>query len=983
MPTTSTNSHTKTEKPLILLIDGHSLAFRAYYAFAYSRQGALRTSTGIPTSICFGFLNSLLQVIELEKPQYITIAFDRSEPTFRHQADSNYKANRQETPEDFVPDIKNLKQLLSALNFTIATVPGYEADDVIGTLATYAADNGYEVKILTGDRDLFQLVDDERSIEILYPDSKNFKNSDRSYHYFDREAVIEKLQVTPEQIVDYKALCGDKSDNIPGVKGIGDKTAVKLLNEYQTLDNIYQNIDNIKGAVKKKLEADKESAFHSQFLARIDLATPVEIDFADCEITKIDRTEADSILQKLELKKIGDRLDKVLFKDNKPPKVLPQKTVVKDNEQLSLFENKNTSKAIAEREIIPQEVAVTPEIFTSNIQPRIIDTAAKLQDLIAILQQQTNINNPVAWDTETTSLEPHNAELVGIGCCWGEQVDEVAYIPLKHLEGTQLEKDLVLTELKDILENDKYPKALQNAKFDRLVLQYQGIELTGVVFDTMLASYILNPDNSHNLTNLSERYGIEMIALSYKDLGLSKGQTIANLDIETVAKYCGLDCYATYCLVPRIQADLDRHPKLDKLLKEVEQPLEKVLSQMESTGIALNVEYLKNFSQQLDTDLQQIEQTVYKEAGEKFNLGSPKQLSVILFDKLGLDVKKSRKTKTGYSTNQAVLEKLQEDHVIIKYILEYRTLSKLKSTYVDALPALIRPDTQRVHTDFNQAVTATGRLSSSNPNLQNIPIRTEFSRQIRQAFIPKQDWLLVAADYSQIELRILAHLSQEPVLVDAYRNSLDVHRVTAQLLFEKEDITSDERRLGKIINFGVIYGMGAGRFSRESGLTTNIGREFINKYRQRYAKVFDYLESVKKLAVTQGFVSTILGRRRYFNFASKNIQKLRGKNPDSINLNDIDYNYLDAQLLRAAANSTIQGSSADIIKIAMIKLHEILQQYRANLLLQVHDELVLEVPPDEWTELETIIKKTMENAVNLSVPLVVEIHSGNNWMEAK
>lgn len=985
MTITSINSRiTKLQKPLILFIDGHSLAFRAYYAFAYSRRGALRTSTGIPTSICFGFLNSLLQVIELEKPQYITIAFDRSEPTFRHQADSNYKANRQETPEDFVPDIKNLKQLLSALNLTIATVPGYEADDVIGTLAQKAADNGYQVKILTGDRDLFQLVDDERSIEILYPDSKNFKNSDRSYHYFNREAVIEKLQVTPEQIVDYKALCGDKSDNIPGVKGVGEKTAVKLLAEYQTLDNIYQNIDKIKGAVKKKLEVDKESAFHSQFLARIDLATPIEIDLADCKITKIERNEADSILKELELKKIGDRLDKVLLKYSDRSKSLPEKTIVEDNEQqLSLFRQQESVKVVSEKEIVPQEVTVTPEIFTSNIQPRIIDTAEKLQNLVTILQQQTNTNNPVAWDTETTSLEPHNAELVGIGCCWGEQPDEVAYIPTKHLKGTQLEKDLVLTALKNILESDKYPKALQNAKFDRLVLQYQGIKLGGVVFDTMLASYVLNPDNSHNLTNLSERYGIEMIALSFKDLGLSKGQTIANLDIETVAKYCGLDCYATYCLVSRIQTDLDRYPELNKLLKEVEQPLEKVLSQMESTGIALNVEYLKKFSQQLDTDLQQIEQTVYKEAGEEFNLGSPKQLSVILFEKLGLDVKKSRKTKTGYSTNQAVLEKLKEDHLIIEYILEYRTLSKLKSTYVDALPALIRSDTQRVHTDFNQAVTATGRLSSSNPNLQNIPIRTEFSRQIRQAFIPEKNWLLAAADYSQIELRILAHLSQEPVLVDAYRNSLDVHRVTAQLLFEKEDITSDERRLGKIINFGVIYGMGAGRFSRESGLTTNIGREFINKYRQRYAKVFEYLETVKKLAVTQGFVTTILGRRRYFNFASKNLQKLQGKNPASINLDDVDYNYQDAQLLRAAANSTIQGSSADIIKIAMIKLHEILQQDRANLLLQVHDELVLEVPPDEWTELETIIKETMENAVNLSVPLMVEIHSGKNWMEAK
>ena len=977
------------EKPVFVLIDGHSLAFRAYYAFAYSRQGALRTSSGIPTSICFGFLNSLLQLIELENPEYLAIAFDLAEPTFRHQADSNYKANRTEIPDDFYPDMENLQQLLAALNVTIATVSGYEADDVIGTLAQQAANAEYKVKIFSGDRDLFQLVDDERHIEILYPDRKSIKGS-QSYSYFDRQAVINKLQVTPKQIVDYKALCGDKSDNIPGVKGVGEKTAVKLLNEYETLEDIYQNIDKLKGATKKKLEADKDNAFHSQFLAKIALDTPVNVELDNCKVTDLDTEKASGILKKLELKKIGDRLLKVLLKDDSKVTTSLKKENKEGDRQLSLFEkqkpqqqNKNISENSIASEVLEVKTLNHSEIITSNIQTRIIDTVEKLEKLISILQQQTQSDRPVAWDTETTSLEPHNAELVGLGCCWGKNPDEVAYIPLKHHVGTQIATSEVLTQLRDILESDKYPKALQNAKFDRLVLQHQGIKLAGVVFDTMLASYVLNPDRTHNLTDLSERYGIEMQALSYKDLGIAKGETIASLDIETVAKYCGLDCYATYCLVPRIQADLDRYSKLDKLLKEVEQPLEIVLSQMESTGIALNVEYLQKFSQQLDKDLQQIEVEVYKEAGEEFNLGSPKQLSVILFDKLELDRKKSRKTKTGYSTNQAVLEKLKDDHVIIDRILEYRTLSKLKSTYVDALPALIRPDTKRVHTDFNQAVTSTGRLSSSNPNLQNIPIRTEFSRQIRQAFIPKQDWLLVAADYSQIELRILAHLSQESVLVDAYRNSLDVHRVTARLIFEKEDITSEERRLGKIINFGVIYGMGAGRFSRESGLTTAIGKDFINKYRQRYAKVFEYLDSVKKLAVTKGFVSTILGRRRYFNFASENLQKLKGKNPDNINLNDVDYNYQDAQLLRAAANSPIQGSSADIIKIAMVKLHDILKQYRANLLLQVHDELVFEIPPDEWTELEPKIKSTMENAVSLSVPFVVDIHAGKNWMEAK
>jgi DNA polymerase I len=975
------------EKPVFILIDGHSLAFRSYYAFLYSRQGALRTSTGIPTSICFGFLNSLLQVIELEKPEYLAIAFDLPEPTFRHQADSNYKGNRQETPDDFIPDLINLQQLLIALNFTITAVSGYEADDIIGTLAQQAADAGYRVKILSGDRDLFQLVDDRGNIEILYPDNKSIKNN-QSYAYFNRESVIEKMQIAPEQIVDFKALCGDKSDNIPGVKGIGEKTAVKLLAEYKNLENIYQNLEQIKGAVQNKLVTDRDNAFLSQFLAKIALDTPVNIDLANCQIKEFDQGEVDKILNKLELKKISDRINRVLIKKQQKAEKISQKIIVEPDRQLSLFETAKsiTTTSITEVEQLKEAIQaenLQPEIVTSNLQPRIIDTTEKLAELITTLQQQTDQNHPVAWDTETSSLEPHNAQLVGIGCCWGEQSDQVAYIPLKHTEGIQLDKSQVLATLKEILESDRYPKAFQNTKFDRLVFQYQGIQLTGVILDTMLASYVLNPDYSHNLTDLSQRYGIEMIALSYKDLGISKGKTIADLDITTVAKYCGLDCYATYCLVPRIQDDLDLASELNKLLKEVEQPLEIVLSKMESTGITLDVAYLSQLAKKLDTDLAIIEQTIYQEAGEEFKLNSPKQLAELLFEKLGLDRRKSRKTKTGYSTNQAVLEKLKDDHVIIDRILEYRTLSKLKSTYVDALPTLIRPNTQRVHTDFNQAITATGRLSSSNPNLQNIPIRTEFSRQIRKAFIPQKDWLLVAADYSQIELRILAHLSQEPILVDAYRNSLDVHSVTARLLFEKEDITPEERRLGKIINFGVIYGMGAGRFSRESGFTINIGREFIDKYRQRYAKVFDYLESMKKLAVTQGFVTTILGRRRYFNFASRNLQKLQGKNPDEIDLAEINYDYQDAQLLRAAANSPIQGSSADIIKIAMVKLHQILQQYQAKLLLQVHDELVFEIPPDELPELTTKIKATMENSVNLSVPLLVDIHAGQNWMEAK
>lgn len=974
------NSVSPQSTPIVILIDGHSLAFRSYYAFATSRQGALRTSTGIPTSICFGFLNSLLQVLSLEKPEYVAIAFDLAEPTFRKVADPNYKANRSETPEDFIPDINNLQKLLTTLNLEIVTVPGYEADDILGTLAQQAAQGGYQVKILSGDRDLFQLVDDNRSIQVLYLDPKIFKGAKKSYLEFDAKAVVEKLKITPEQVIDYKALCGDKSDNIPGIRGIGDKTAVKLLNEYQTLEGIYENIESIKGAVKNKLVKGKQDALHSQFLAKIALDVPTNRTIEDCKVTGFDSEKILPLLKQLELKHIINNLDKLqesLGGNLEINSTVEVASIPEQNgQQFSLFTTDESG-------ITPNRDIIQANETETTIQPQIITTEAQLEKLINLLKNYTNPSQPVAWDTETTSLEPHNAELVGIGCCWGNEPTSIAYIPTGHKEGKQIDKKKVLQALSPILSSAEYPKAFQNAKFDRLVFHYQGITLAGVVFDTMLASYVLDPETTHNLTDLSERYNLEIIAKSYKELDIPKGKNIADLDINTVGIYCGIDACATYQLVAKLQTELDRYPELDKLLKEIEQPLEPVLADMENTGISLNSEYLHTFSQQLEKDLIGIEQRTYEYAGDKFNLGSPKQLSEILFDKLNLDRKKSRKTKTGYSTNQTVLEKLKGDHPLIDEILEYRTLAKLKSTYVDALPALVRPQTQRVHTDFNQAITSTGRLSSSNPNLQNIPIRTKFSRQIRQAFIPQTDWLLVAADYSQIELRILAHLSQEPILLEAYRNNKDVHGVTAKLLFEKDDITSEERRLGKIINFGVIYGMGAQRFSRESGFSTNIGKQFIDKYRQQYSLVFAYLEQVKKEAIAHGFVTTILGRRRYFNFVSESLRQLRGKHPEDINLDELNYNYGDAQLLRAAANATIQGSSADIIKIAMVKLHQVLQNYQAQLLLQVHDELVLEIPKNEWSELQPKIQSIMENAVELTVPLVVEAHAGNNWMEAK
>ncbi|MDJ0599086.1 MAG: DNA polymerase I [Crocosphaera sp.] len=967
----------QSNSPLLILIDGHSLAFRAYYAFAKARKGPLRTSTGIPTSICFGFLNSLIQVIKLENPQYIAIAFDSKEPTFRHEADVNYKADRKETPEDFIPDIQNLQRLLEALNITIITAPGYEADDVLGTVATKASQGDYRVKIVSGDRDLFQLVNDDKNLSVLYLERNAVKSSSgEGYTEFNIDAVIEKMGIKPTQVIDYKALCGDKSDNIPGVRGIGEKTAVKLLTEYGTLEEVYNKIEEIKGANQKKLKEGKKDAEHSQYLAKIVTDAPLEFQIDSCELTGFNFDAVKPILEELELKKFIKEINQLQAHFGGNITLEVHEKINKDEpHQLSIFDDVSTK-------LEPID-SIQEEKEESLIQPQIIIEIEQLNHLVAKLSTFTNNGIPVAWDTETTDLNPREAELVGIGCCWGNKPIDIAYIPITHKQGKQLKKEQVLNRLRPILEDCNYPKVFQNTKFDRLIFKHQGINLKGVVFDTMLASYVLHPEKSHKLSELCEQYLEGITSQNYQELGIGKKQTIADLAIDKVAEYCGMDAYATFLLVEPLKKELKPVPTLEKLLLEVEQPLEAVLAIMEDTGILIDTEYLKELSKQLKQDLLTLEEKSYQAAGETFNLGSPKQLGEILFEKLELNRKKSRKTKTGYSTDHATLEKLKGDHAIIDYILEYRTLSKLKSTYIDALPELVDRETKRIHTNFNQSVTATGRLSSSNPNLQNIPIRTEFSRQIRQAFIPQKDWLLVSADYSQIELRILAHLSQETVLLNAYQNAQDVHTVTAKLLFEKEEITPQERNLGKTINFGVIYGMGAQRFAREAGVTPAEGKEFINKYRQRYAKVFDYLESMKKEAIANGYVTTILGRRRYFNFFDNNLYRFCGHDPQTIDLNKLNINYNDSQLLRAAANAPIQGSSADIIKIAMVKIQEILNQYQANLLLQVHDELVFEIPPQEWEELENKIKTTMENAVTLTVPLVVEIHAGKNWMEAK
>ncbi|MCC3417929.1 MAG: DNA polymerase I [Microcoleus sp. PH2017_07_MST_O_A] len=1030
-------SVSENQPPTFILVDGHSLAFRSYFAFAKSRDGGLRTTTGIPTSVCFGFLKSLLEVMAAHDPQYMAIAFDLATPTFRHEADETYKAGRAETPEDFIPDLKNLQELLGYLNLPAVTAPGYEADDVLGTLANKASAAGYAVKILTGDRDLFQLVETEKHISVLYLSTDELRRSGKGKSQeYGPEAVKEKLGIIPAQVIDYKALCGDKSDNIPGVKGIGDKTALQLLEAYNSLDGIYAAIDEIKGATKKKLEEGKEAAYHSQRMATIIQEVPLEINLEDCQLKGFDEAALIQMLEKLEFKTFLGKVQQIQKRFGG--------SIFNEEYALWFWTYADT--------IADQEAKKLP------IKPQIIQTIEQLNELVQLLETCTDKTTPVAWDTETTALEPRDAELVGIGCCWGTGEQDVAYIPTGHKTGKNLDKATVLNALRPILESNNYPKALQNAKFDRLILRCQGIKLAGVVFDTMLASYVLNPEEKHSLSDLSKYVDTvpKSYAKNYNKL-VPKNQTIADISIPEVAKYCGMDVHITFQLVDKLRAKLDEADKnvspeksLHRLLLDVEQPLEPILAEMEYQGVRIDIGHLKNLSNELEPKLAATEQEIYNSVplddfkaylaekieqieptlgtvtqkvyeavpsailkpylkkvlpknnldlaeikqkvdntapSEILKLNSPAQLSELLFDILKLNTQKSRKTATGfYSTDAEFLENLQGDHEVVDAILEYRTLQKLYSTYVDAIPKRVRPDTQRLHTDFNQTVTDTGRLSSSNPNLQNIPIGTDFSRQIRKAFLPEKGWLMVSADYSQIELRILAHLSQEPVLIEAYQNNRDVHTVTAQLLFEKEEITPDERRFGKTINFGVVYGMGAIKFGRSMGKSSADGKEFIRRFNERYSKVFEYLEKLKKEAIANRYVSTILGRRRYFEFEGQNIKQVKKNQQKAEDINLDEFKGMsenDAQSLRAAANAPIQGSSADIIKLAMIEVDKILQNYQARLLLQVHDELIFEVPPDEWEELQPKIRTAMESALPLSVPLIVDIHAGQNWMETK
>ena len=985
---------TEIKKPTLLLVDGHSLAFRSFYAFSKGGEGGLTTKDGFPTSVTYGFLKSLLDNCKSIEPKGVTIAFDTAEPTFRHKEDPNYKANRDVAPDIFFQDLDQLEEILKeSLNLSICKAPGYEADDVLGTLANDAAEKGWSVRILSGDRDLFQLVDDERDIAVLYMGGGPYAKSG-SPKLINEKGVREKLGVNPNKVIDLKALTGDSSDNIPGVKGVGPKTAINLLNENLDLDGVYKSLQElekegekakrgaIKGAVRLKLKADKDNAYLSKKLAEILIKIPIDPK-VNYNLEGINESKLAENLERLELHSLSKQVStfKAIFsKDG-----LSKKDLNPSSKEIKIVTNNNKNSEFS-------TLNETKEI--PKIEPKIIDNLEELNNFVAQIMKYNDATKPIAIDTETTSLNPFKAELVGLGFCFGESLKDIVYIPIGHKNKedglieinqiNQLKIEEVIFALQDWFSSNENPKTLQNAKYDRLILLRHGIILNGVVIDTLLADYICDATLKHSLDEIAYReFGFK--PKSFSDV-VKKGEDFSYVDIKSASIYCGMDVYLTRKLaIIYINRLKETSIKLIKLLKEVEQPLEQVLAEIESTGIIIDTPYLKDLSLELTKKLNTIEKEVYNIAGNEFNLSSPKQLGELLFEKLDLDRKKSRKTKTGWSTDAAVLEKLESDHPIVKMIIEHRTISKLLNTYVDALPQLIEKETGRVHTDFNQAVTATGRLSSSNPNLQNIPVRTEFSRRIRKAFLPQKDWKLLSADYSQIELRILTHLSGEEVLKNAYLKNEDVHSLTAKILFEKDAIDADERRIGKTINFGVIYGMGAQRFARSTGVSLIEAKYFLSKFKERYPAVFKFLEYQERLALSQGFVETLLGRRRYFHFNKNGLGRLLGTPPNEIDLTTARRAGMEAQQLRAAANAPIQGSSADIIKLAMIQLHSALREtgLAAKILLQVHDELVLEVNPKDLEETKLLVQNTMENAVKLSVPLIVETGVGVNWMEAK
>lgn len=926
--------------PTLYLIDGHALAYRMYFALtAGGGSGRWQNSKGEPTAGIYGFARELVRVLEQEKPEYLAVAFDVGK-TFRDKIFPEYKATREKMPDELRSQIKRIREMVDAFYIPRLEMDGYEADDVLGSVAKIAAEEGLGVKIITGDRDLLQLVNTRTAVYLAGDDSTYITDAD----------VKKKLGVNPNQVVDYKAIVGDTSDNIPGIKGVGEKTAVSLIEKFGTLDAIYENLEQVEKRWKTKFEENKEAAYMSRDLARIETNLKLKFNLEDAKVKSFDGSKLEAFFTEMEFKTLINKVPSISGDMNiTAPSPVVRTAKTKDG-QMTMFVNE------------PQVVSAVKE---SNIEVVIVDDEAKLKNLTKELAKA----KVIAFDTETTSTEEMRAELVGISLSIKD--GQGFYIPVGHNAGDNLPTKKVIEALTPSMTNPKIGKVAHNAKYDYIVLKRYGLDVSPLTFDTMLAEFIVDPSSRNlGLKNLSAfRLGEEMTHIE-ELIGKGKKQiSMADVAIESVANYAAADAENTLRLMPIMEKEL-RKVSGEKILDDIDMPLTPVLAEMEMTGALIDIEFFNVMAKDLAKRLAEIEKEIYGHVGKPFNINSPQQLSDVLFNHLRLEPPdKGRKTSTGfYSTSADVLEMMRDKHPILEWILEHRELSKIKSTYVDALPAAINPETGRVHTSYSQIGAVTGRLSSNNPNLQNIPIRSEIGRKVRNGFIADKGNLLLSVDYSQVELRIVAHMANDEAMLSAFRAGEDIHATTAAAIYDipLEKVTKDMRSHSKAINFGLIYGMSAFGLTRSTDLTLAEAEDFVKAYFKKFPGIKKYLDGIRRQAAEIGYVETLLGRKRYFP-ALLSKQNVQMKNREE----------------REAINAPIQGTAADIMKIAMIKIPNALKAkgLKAKMLLQVHDELVLEVPKKEIDETAKVVQKTMANAYPMSIPLETEARAGKNWGE--
>jgi DNA polymerase I len=943
-----------TQKRLFLL-DAYALIFRGYFAFIKNPR---INSKGMDTSAIMGFMNALMDVIKREKPDHLAVAFDKGGSDYRYEMYQEYKAHRDETPEAIKIAVPYIQELLKAMHIPIIEVAGYEADDLIGTLAKQAEKEDYKVFMVTPDKDFAQLVSENI---FMYKPAR----MGNDIEIWGIPEVLEKFEIEhPEQVIDFLGMMGDAADNIPGLPGVGEVTAKKLLKEFGSMENLLANTDKLKGAIKEKIEANADKGILSKKLARILLDCPVTFNAQDFELSQPDIEKTDALFQELEFRQMKAQFDKLYSPSPPTPEggaeveTLKKPVTKKSNDdQFDLF-GFYDSDAI-EKPSLREGLGrlETTEHFYQSIQG---DLPVKL--LLQNLLNQTS----VCFDTETTGIDALNAELVGMSFSF--EKGKGFYVPFPE---NQAEAQILVDKFKPFFESETIEKIGQNIKYDLKILSRYGISIKGKLFDTMIAHYLINPDMRHNMDVLSETY-LKYSPKSIETLIGKKGkgqQSMRHVALDDIKEYATEDADITFQLKQNFSPILDK-AETKKLFEEIEIPLIPVLAAMEMEGINLDVPYLKSMSVEMAKESSELEQKIYETAGEKFNLASPKQLGDILFDKMKIGGTKQKKTKTGqYATGEDVLSYLANEHQIVKDILEWRQMVKLQSTYIDALPNQVDKKTHRVHTDYMQTVAATGRLSSNNPNLQNIPIRTERGRLIRKAFIARdENYTLLSADYSQIELRIIAALSGEENMIKAFQNNEDIHKSTAAKVFNVplEEVTKEQRSNAKTVNFGIIYGVSAFGLSNQTSLSRKEASELIEAYYTTYPKLKSYMSNQVDFAREHGYVQTVLGRRRYL------------KDINSANM------MVKSGAERNAVNAPIQGSAADIIKIAMINIHKKLtiENWKSKMLLQVHDELVFDVHNSELEKIQPMIKHEMENAFIMDVPLEVEIGMGKNWLEA-